>query len=165
MDDDLPHLAYLSLGSNIDAAINLKKAVELLRGAGRIQAASSVWETEAVGSQGPNFLNAAVVYQTSYTRSMLKDQVLHHIENQMGRVRTSDKNAPRPIDIDIILFDNEIIDSELWARLYIARPFAELIPNLINPLSGRTLRQVADELHCHGCAILCPEINLDGVTL
>ncbi|MCE1254544.1 MAG: 2-amino-4-hydroxy-6-hydroxymethyldihydropteridine diphosphokinase [Anaerolineae bacterium] len=163
MEGPLTHLAYLSLGSNMDAEINLQMAVRLLRRAGDIMAVASTWETEAVGSRGPNFLNTAVAFRTQCSRSVLKDQVLHPIEDQLGRVRTIDKNAPRPIDIDIIIFDNEIIDSELWARLYIARPFAELIPNLVHPVNGKNLLQVANELHCHACAILHPEINLDRV--
>jgi hypothetical protein len=51
----------------------------------------------------------------------------------------------------------------LWRRLYIARPLAELLPGLVNPRDGRTLLQIAEELHCGGCAILHPKLNLlDG---
>jgi 2-amino-4-hydroxy-6-hydroxymethyldihydropteridine diphosphokinase len=160
MQDEPLHLVYLSLGSNIDPAANLKKTVKLLGAVGQILAVSSVWETEAVGTKSPNFLNAAVAYQTPYVRITLKDLILHRIEDQLGRVRTADKNAARPIDLDIIIFDNEISDAELWAHLYIACPFAELIPELRHPFSGKSLLEVANELHCGGCAILHPEIKL-----
>ena len=159
---DVPlHTAYISLGSNIDPAVNLKKAIRLLETAGKVIALSGIWETQAVGTQGPNFLNAAAAYQSPYTRITLKDLVLHRIEDQLGRVRSADKNAPRPIDLDIILFDGEVVDKELWSRLYIARPFAELLPGLINPLNGKTLLSTADELHGSGCAILHPEIQIN----
>ena len=75
-------------------------------------------------------------------------------------MRTADKNAPRPIDLDIIIFDGQVIDTELWSRLYIAGPFAEIIPELVNPVTGLSLKAIADQLHCHGCAILHPEISL-----
>lgn len=159
MDTLLSHTAYLSLGSNINPVENLKKAVALLRTAGQITAFSGVWETEAVGSNGPNFLNSALIYQTPYSQITLKDLVLHRIEDQLGRVRTANKNAPRPIDLDIIIFDGVVVDLELWSRLYIARPFSEIIPDLVHPQNGFTLKTVANELHCHGCAILHPEIN------
>jgi 2-amino-4-hydroxy-6-hydroxymethyldihydropteridine diphosphokinase len=160
---DSIHTAVLSLGSNIDPKTHLKKALRLLQTAGQICEVSSVWETEAMGSNGPNFLNAVVVFQSPYSRFGLKDLVLHPIEDQLGRVRSTDKNAPRPIDLDIIVFDDEVVDKELWRRLYIARPLAELLPGLVNPRDGRTLLQIAEELHWRGCAILHPELNLlDG---
>jgi 2-amino-4-hydroxy-6-hydroxymethyldihydropteridine diphosphokinase len=154
------HTAYISLGSNINPVDNLQKATKLLRTAGDIIAISNVWETAAVGSQGPNFLNAAAAFLSPFTHFTLKDLVLHRIEDQLGRVRSADKNAPRPIDLDIIIFDDQVKDNELWARLYIARPFAELLPNLVNPLNGKTLLATADELQPRGCAILHLEIKL-----
>ena len=158
--DSFNHTAYLSLGSNINPVENLRKAVALLRMVGQVTQISSIWETEAVGSKGPNFLNTGLVYETPYSQVTLKDLVLHRIEVQLGRVRSADKNAPRPIDLDIVVFDGQVIDSELWSRLHIARPFAEIIPELVNPVTGLSLKDIADQLHCHGCAIPHPEISL-----
>ena len=154
------YTAHILLGSNINPAENLKQAVQQLRTAGKISAISSVWETGAVGSDGPNFLNAAAVFQSPCTRTVLKDQVLRLIEAQLGRVRSADKNAPRPIDLDIIVFDGSVVDPELWLQLHIALPMAELRPGLTNPLDGKTLRVVASQLHRRGCATPHPEIRL-----
>ena len=127
---------------------------------GYVSQVSSVWETEAVGSPGPSFLNAAVAYQTPYTPATLKDRVLRHIETQLGRIRTADKNAPRPIDLDLIIFDGQVLETELWKRLYMARPLAQLLPNLSHPITGRTLQSVADGLHDQQSATSHPEIEL-----
>ena len=62
-----------------------------------------MWETPPVGSRGSNFLNAALLIRTTLTSGLLKSLVLRPIEIQMGRVRTANKNAPRPIDLDILV--------------------------------------------------------------
>ena len=154
------HSVYISLGSNIDPQKNIVRALHFLRQEGEIINLSQIWETQAVGSNGPNFLNAALLYRSPYTRYPLKDCVLHPIEGRLGRVRTADKNAPRPMDLDIIIFDDEVVETDLWTRLYIARPFAELLPDLINPQTGKSLRATADELQRSEVAVLHPEIVL-----
>ena len=158
--DSQNHTAYLSLGSNINPIENLRKAVALLRMVGQVTQISGIWETEAVGSKGPNFLNIGLVYKTPHNQADLKDLVLHRIEHQLGRVRSADKNAPRPIDLDIIIFDGQVIDMELWSHLHIARPFADIIPDLVNPANGLSLKTIADQLHCHGYAILYQDISI-----
>lgn len=150
------HSAYISIGSNIEPDRHIREAIRLLRTEGKILAFSSVWETEAVGSGGPNFLNAAVAFETPFLRQELKERLLHVIENRLGRVRSADKNAPRTIDLDVIIFDGQVVDNELWGRLYIARPFAELLPDLVNPITGQTLLVTADALHQHGYAVIYP---------
>jgi 2-amino-4-hydroxy-6-hydroxymethyldihydropteridine diphosphokinase len=143
---DPQHVAYLSLGSNIEPAQNIARAVELLRGYWPGLRLSEVYETRAVGSAGPNFFNLAACLATALDAAALKTQVLRPIENQLGRVRSADKNAPRTIDLDIILFDGEVLDSELWQRYYLAAPLAELLPELKNLVTGETLRETAQHL-------------------
>lgn len=88
------HSVYLSLGSNVEPEANLPKAIELLSQYGRVQAVSDAWESLAVGSSGPNFLNASVHLLTDIEPSELKSRVARPIETALGRVRTEDKNAP-----------------------------------------------------------------------
>lgn len=59
----------------------------------------------------------------------LKEQVLRPLETQMGRVRTEDKNAPRPIDLDMILFDGILLDPSLWQHVHRAVPVSEVFPD------------------------------------
>ena len=139
------HQACLLLGSNIQPEINLPRAVSQLQSQVEVLRASSVWETPSVGSGGPNFLNAALLIATSIEALALKEQVLRPLEARMGRVRTADKNAPRTIDLDIILFDGRLLDPSLWLHAHRAVPVAELMPNYRSE-TGETLSQAASRL-------------------
>jgi len=123
------HRVCLLLGSNIEPEKNLPLAVNLLKKQLTILQTSSVWESKAVGSDGANILNAALLVSTSLEAEILKEQVLHPLEAQLGRVRTRDKNAPRTIDLDILLFDQQLLDLNLWQYAYRAVPIAEVLPD------------------------------------
>lgn len=140
------HRAYLSLGSNIRAEGNLPKAVELLRGVGEIEAVSSVWETESVGFDGPNFLNACVLFLTPLGPVEFKEQIIRPIEAELGRVRNDEKNAPRTIDIDIVLYDEKPLNTDFWEYAFVIVPLAELIPDFPHPASGEVLARSARQV-------------------
>lgn len=150
--------AYILLGSNIEPEVNIWQAIQQLGQIVQIDAISLTWETQAVGSPGPNFLNTAVGIATWLDVSGLKKNVLRPIEQELGRIRTNDKNAPRTIDLDIIVFDENICDENLWQNVFIALPMAELLPDLQQPQTGLTLRQVANRLQQDCFAIAHPEI-------
>ena len=139
------HQVCLLLGSNIEPEQNIPRAVMLLRGRMTVQRASSVWESTSVDCCYPNYLNLALLVFTPLTADQLKEQVLRPLEAQMGRVRTEDKNASRPIDFDIILFDGECVDPDLWRHVHMATPVSELFPEYLSQ-SGETLREVARRL-------------------
>ena len=103
------HQACLLVGSNIRPTKNIPLAVNLLQTYMTILQVSSVWETEAVGSDSSNFLNAALLVTTSMEVEILKERVLRPLEACLERVRTSDKNAARTIDLDILLFDHQLL--------------------------------------------------------
>ncbi len=145
-------IAYLSLGSNLDKERNLPAAVRLLATHGRLLAVSAVYETAAVGNPGdPAFFNAAVALQTNLPPAELKQQVLARVEQQLGRQRSPDPNAPRTIDVDISLYDDAILDlgkrhipdPEIMLYPHIAVPLAELAPQYRHPETGETLAQIA----------------------
>jgi 2-amino-4-hydroxy-6-hydroxymethyldihydropteridine diphosphokinase len=140
------HCIYISLGSNIRPEENLPRSRVLLNKFGQVVMVSSVWETAPVGTSGPYFLNAAVLLQANYPHTLLKSMVLRRIEIEMGRIRTFNKFAPRPIDLDILIADGRIIESGLWSRAHLAVPLAELLPDLLHPQSGKRLDQIAQEL-------------------
>lgn len=140
------NIAYLSLGSNIEPEENLRKAMDRLAAQVEVVRTSQIWETEAIGSSGPAFLNAAVEIYTNLEAHDLKEHILNGIETSLGRVRSSDKYAPRTIDLDIILFNGEIVDQNLWKYLFVALPMAEFLPDFRNPESGETISAAANRL-------------------
>ena len=152
------HHAYILLGSNISPVDNLKNAINHLRSKCAILAMSKAWENTAIGSTGPNYLNLAILINTWLSASDLKSIILSPIETILGRARTNDKNSPRPIDLDIIIYENEVLDKNLWSRLYIALPMSEIIPDLINPENGKSLLEIARLLHQRYWAIINQEI-------
>lgn len=141
-----PHRVVILLGSNIHPAQNLRKAIELLSHHVSIIRSSRVWETAAVGSDGPNFLNQAIEIESIHNSDEIKNLVIKNIETALGRVRTSDKNAPRTIDLDIILFDEAVFDHALWEKAFIAVPVSEINPELKAPDSRHSLAQIAAKL-------------------
>jgi 2-amino-4-hydroxy-6-hydroxymethyldihydropteridine diphosphokinase len=140
------HTATILLGSNIDPEENIDKAIDRLIKECTLIKTSRLWETEAIGSDGPDFLNSAMAVETPLLENDLKFQVLRKLEKELGRVRTEDKNAPRPIDLDIIIFDNQVVDQDLWKRSFISSPISDLYPDLLHPKNKKTLLQVAKEL-------------------
>jgi 2-amino-4-hydroxy-6-hydroxymethyldihydropteridine diphosphokinase len=143
--NDLHHV-YLSLGSNIKPEVHLPKAVRMLKEVGQVQAISNAWESHAVGSDGPNFLNACVLFLSNLQPDDLKDQIIRPIEANLGRVRYADKNAPRTIDLDVVLFDETPFNIEFWAYAFVVVPLAELIPDFVHPVSGEKLSRVSEQL-------------------
>lgn len=154
------HYAYLNLGSNVRAESNLPGAVDLLRGYGQVTAVSGVWESKSVGYEGPNFLNACVLFFTELKPVLLKEQIIRPIEAGLGRVRGEEKNAPRPIDIDIVLFDNIPLNTEYWKYAFVAVPLAELIPDFIHPLSGDTLSCFSEQVRSQAWIVPRPDVKI-----
>lgn len=154
------HQAYLSLGSNIQPRENMLAAINLLRQKVTVNAISTIWETDAVGSSGPRFLNAAAWISTPLLMEELKSKVLADIEQALGRVRTGDKNAPRTIDLDIVVYDERVIDANLWTREFLAIPLAELRPDLEQPETGTSLNQIARVMKASSSAVPRLDLNI-----
>ncbi|MCH7685880.1 MAG: 2-amino-4-hydroxy-6-hydroxymethyldihydropteridine diphosphokinase [Planctomycetes bacterium] len=145
--------AFFSLGSNIDPETNLPAAVRELQRFGRTVAVSQVWETEPVGfADQPNFFNAALLLETSLSPWELQFEVVVEVETVLGRIRDPhNKNAPRTIDIDLALFNRDVLkleqrqipNPEILERAFVAIPLSELDPEYLHPLENRTLAEIA----------------------
>ncbi len=144
--------AYLSLGSNIEPAANLRAAVAMLTAQTRLLAVSTVWETAPLGiTDQPNFLNMAAVVETALSARQLKRDVLRRIETALHRDRSGHRFGPRTIDIDLMLFNREIFDwdghhipnAEVLERAFVAIPLAEIAPAYRHPETGQTLAEIA----------------------
>ncbi len=148
----MSNLAFLSLGSNINAEKNLPAAVALLSRYGTVKAVSTVWESAPVGYRDqPNFLNAAVVLETDLSAEEIVKRAIREVERSLKRVRTSNKNGPRTIDVDLALFNQDVLslnrrkipDPEIYKRPFLAVPLAELAPDYRHPETGQTLSEIA----------------------
>ncbi len=149
--------AYIFIGSNIDRQKNYLRALRRLSELGEVLAVSSVYDTQPIGESGKgNFYNGAVLLATEYRPRELKQQ-LRAIENRMERTRTADVNAPRTIDLDLVLYnqiervenDLKIPDPDIFERAFMALALAELDPDYTLPTDGRTLADMARAIGAH----------------
>jgi 2-amino-4-hydroxy-6-hydroxymethyldihydropteridine diphosphokinase len=143
------HHFYLCIGSNIQPEINLPKAVERLQNYGRVLAVSTAWESHAVGVEGPNFLNACVSMTAHCSLTNARRQVIRPIERALGRVRTRDKNSPRGIDVDVVMYDGKPSRLEYWEQAFMIVPLAELLPNYEHPSRHQKLAHIAEDMRKH----------------
>jgi len=137
---------YLNLGSNIEPEKNLQKTINLLAKYGIVQAISNAWESNSIGAIGPNFLNACILFTATQNATELKDNVISFIEESLGRHRTNDKNAPRTIDIDILMVNDEPLYTDRWDNPFVVLPLAELLPEFTHPSKHQTLSEVAKQM-------------------
>jgi GTP cyclohydrolase I len=151
------HTVFITLGSNINREQNLPRAVASLQWEPhiRLQAVSPIYETQPVGGRPdqPLYFNGAVLLKTNLEPAALKERLLQ-IEQKLGRVRTADKYAPRPIDLDIALYDQQIVevggrhipDPDITQFPHVALPLADLAPEWLHPELGITLQTIANQL-------------------
>lgn len=143
---------YLGLGSNIDAEENLGLAIrELRRRYGEIEV-STVYRSAAVGFDGDDFLNLVVRLRSEETPFEICEEI-ERLHNLSGRMRGSEKWASRPLDIDLLLYNDLVIDerpvrvprSDILEYSFVLKPLAELAPDLVHPVTGETMLKIWKE--------------------
>jgi 2-amino-4-hydroxy-6-hydroxymethyldihydropteridine diphosphokinase len=147
--------AFVGLGSNIEPAKNVRKAIHLLALQTRILGVSTVYCTKAEDRpEQPSYYNCIVEIETEAPPEELKHGVLRHIEEELGRKRSGDKYAPRTIDLDLVVYgdltlktdDLALPDPQILCRPYLAIPLWELAPDLVLPGVGLSIEEVAGRL-------------------
>lgn len=147
---------YLLLGSNLgDRAANLSQAREALREVvGPVLQSSAIYRTQAWGkTDQPEFLNQVVEIDTDFGPEELLDALMA-IERQMGRER-SERWAPRPIDLDILYYGQEVIQTArlmlphpgIPDRRFTLVPLAEIAPDFVHPEYRKTNQQLLKECY------------------
>ena len=140
-------LALLSLGSNVEPLPHLQHAVAALRRRFGPLQVSPAYRTPAVGFDGPDFLNAAVALHTDLSLDAL-EAWLHALEAREGRVRTPGKtHSDRTLDVDVVFLGGLVLEQGGKRRIprpelkhaFVLKPLADVAPDFVDPVSGRTL--------------------------
>lgn len=166
---------FLGLGANIgNREANLRQALRSLEGAGHVVAVSSLYQSGAVvlddADHGPDFLNAVCEIETELAPFELL-RFVKAIEQEIGR-RPGPRWAPRPIDIDLLLYGGEIVDEEgliiphglMAERNFVLLPLAELAPEVEHPVLRQTIDELAEDADFTGLHHLSgPEWAADPV--
>jgi 2-amino-4-hydroxy-6-hydroxymethyldihydropteridine diphosphokinase len=153
---------YLALGSNVgETRGHIEQAIKLLGDILRDIKQAPLYKTKAVGyTDQADFLNTAISGQTSLGSEELLSSI-KEIEWQLGRVERF-RWGPREIDIDIIFYGNQVLESENLAlphpafrdRDFVLRPLADLSPDLIDPVTGQTISQLLAGLSANQKSII-----------
>ena len=153
------HTTYLSLGSNLgDRADNLRRAIEQIAASvGVVTIQSPIYQTQSWGYSDDDYLNQTIICETALTPLQLL-QTINAIESQMGRIRSGNGYEARPIDIDILFYDSEILDTlrltiphpKIALRRFVLQPTADIAPDFVHPAINKTIRQLLDECEDSG---------------
>ncbi|MBU15153.1 MAG: 2-amino-4-hydroxy-6-hydroxymethyldihydropteridine diphosphokinase [Gammaproteobacteria bacterium] len=141
-------LLTLSLGSNVDAAANIRTAVCALQVQYSGLRCSSVYESESVGFEGENFLNLVAAVETDKPLRSIQSEI-KALEDAQGRDRSQARFSSRSIDIDILTFGElcgehggmTLPRGEILENAFVLQPMAELLPDMPHPVTGRPLAQ------------------------
>ncbi|HET6912017.1 MAG TPA: 2-amino-4-hydroxy-6-hydroxymethyldihydropteridine diphosphokinase [Rhodanobacteraceae bacterium] len=129
---------YLSLGSNLEPEEHLHAALRELRERFGALMVSSVYESEAVGFDGPPFWNLAAGLESDLDLDALSAW-LHELEDRQGRRRDQPRYADRTLDIDVVAFGMDSLDRPEWKQAFLLAPLAEIEPRLPMPEGDETV--------------------------
>lgn len=155
---------FIGIGSNMQPEANIRTALQSLQEQVTIVAISTFYLTAPVkGVAQPSFINGVVEITTTLSPVQLKYTVLRSIEAELGRQRSEDKYAPRPIDLDLLLYDGLEItspeltlpDPDIAQRAFLAIPLCEIAPDIIIPDVKQRICDIAQS---------CPAILMEALS-
>lgn len=160
-------IAYLGLGSNQDAEQILRLAARELRNRFSVQKISAVCRSEALGFDGADFLNAVACIETELKPHELCTQ-LELIHEVAGRRRRSDKFISRSLDIDLLLYDQLVLNEppvrlpreDVLQYSFVLKPLAEIAPDYRHPVTGKLLSEHWREFDAASHPVTAVDLNL-----
>jgi len=160
-------VVYLGLGSNIDPEENLRLGVKELRRRYGDLVISRTYQNAAVGFEGDDFWNLVVGFESDDGPASIHDEI-EVIHRLAGRQRGTDQYSSRPLDIDLLLYGDLVIDepplhlprADVLAYSFVLRPLAELAPDLNHPGTGRTLGEHWQECDTAGHPLTRVDVTL-----
>jgi 2-amino-4-hydroxy-6-hydroxymethyldihydropteridine diphosphokinase len=140
---------YLSLGSNVQPQRYLRAAIHELRQRFGGLTVSPAYRSKAVGFDGAEFVNLAAGLDTDLSPTDLNDW-LHALEDRHGRRRDVPRYADRTLDVDIVFYDDLILDGPGHLQIprnelqfaFVLRPIADIAPDFRHPLSGQSMAEL-----------------------
>ena len=140
---------YLSIGSNIQRKLHISSGIKALKKRYETVTCSPIYESVAVGFEGDNFYNLVTHFSTSDSIETLSE-FLSKVEDENGRDRDGPKFGPRTLDLDLLLYDNQIIKSEklclprpeIYTNAFVLRPLADIAGKVIDPVKKQSYQQL-----------------------
>lgn len=138
---------YVSIGSNIEPESQLRFSLAALRQHFSDLIVSPVYRSKAMGFDGPDFLNMVVAFNTDISAEQVHDK-LNSIERESGRNKTGIQLISRTLDLDMLLYDNQIIDAlhiprdEIERYAFVLKPLCDIAPDLRHPVTGKSMLEL-----------------------
>lgn len=160
-------VVYLGLGSNVDPEENLRLGVNELRRRYGDLVISSTYQNAAVGFEGDDFWNLVVGFESDDGPASIHDEI-EVIHGLAGRRRGTDQYSSRPLDIDLLLYGDLVIDeppmrlprSDVLAYSFVLRPLSEIAPGFVHPATGRKLQDHWQECDAAGHPLTLVDVTL-----
>lgn len=158
---------YISIGSNVDPYENIRIAISAMREIFGNLRLSPVYQSAAVGFAGDDFLNLVAGFTTAKTLEQVFDEA-REIENHQGRDRTQPRFSARSIDLDILLYNDEVIDlpglsiprNEILQSAHVLKPLQDLIPDALHPVTGESYAEIWHQLSVNAPRLDVVELDL-----
>ena len=143
---------YISIGSNIDKDIHIPAGLQALEQLFGKLTISSIYDSEPVGFTGDSFYNLVVGFNSELSVKEVA-KLLRQIELDNGRTRDSQKFSARTLDLDLLLYDDLIVNDgrlqiprdEIERYAFVLEPLAEVAPSLKHPISGQSYAQLWEQ--------------------
>jgi len=159
---------YVSLGSNVEPKTNIQKAVRAMRNAFGELSLSPVYQSAAVGFEGDDFLNLVVGFKSDDSVNNVV-AIFRSIEDGLGRDRSQSRYSPRPIDLDILLFGDLVMDEpgiqiprrDIVKQAFVLRPLQDIAGESRHPQTGQSYAELWLEMAPEAPRLDVFEIELD----